>query len=161
MGTVVTQGLGPLGGPWGAPLPCGLLRGRGGWGCVVVGIKITPRPSSWKVDGVGVHSMLTNSIHPEGGNCEVLSPHLRRWWHGVITNVVPHGHGLHGGCVVERGGVELVLVVEDVPGDTGCVLPGFLFGVPAPVGEHGARHGSGVGHGFDATYCESLAAVPT
>lgn len=47
--------------PWGAPLPCGLPRG---WGCFLVGIKITPRPSSWKVDGVGVHFMLTNSIHP-------------------------------------------------------------------------------------------------
>gem|GEM_PF-6208747 len=52
---------GVLAPPWGAPLPCGLPRG---WGCFLVGIKITPRPSSWKVDGVGVHFMLTNSIHP-------------------------------------------------------------------------------------------------
>ena len=89
---------------------------------------------------MGVHFMLTNSIHPVGGNCEVLSPHLWRWRHGVIANVVPHGHGLHCGGVVELGGVELVLVVEDVPGDAGCVLPGFFFGVSAPVGEHGARH---------------------
>ena len=125
-----------------------------------MGIKITPRPSSWKVDGVGVHFMLTKSIHHEGGNREVFSPHLRGLGHGEVANVVSHGHGLHGGCVVERDGVEVALVVEDVPGDAGCVLPGFLFCVPAPVGEHGARHGSGVGHGFDATYWESLAAVP-
>lgn len=90
--------------------------------------------------GVGVHFMLTNSIHPASGNCEVLSPHLRRWWHGVIANVVPHGHGLHGGCVVERGGVELVLLVEDVPGDTGCVLPGFFFGVAVKARGDGLPH---------------------
>ena len=61
VGAVVTQWPGCLPPPWGAPLPCGLPRG---WGCFLVGIKITPGPSSWKVDGVGVHFMLTNSIHP-------------------------------------------------------------------------------------------------
>ena len=45
------------------PSPVGCLASRG-WGCFLAGIKITPRPSSWKVEGVGVHFMLTNSIHP-------------------------------------------------------------------------------------------------
>ena len=47
--------------PGALPSLAGCLAPRG-WGCFLVGIKITPRPSSWKVDGVGVHSMLTNSI---------------------------------------------------------------------------------------------------
>ena len=46
-----------------SPFLAGCLASRG-WGCFLAGIKITPRPSSWKVDGVGVHFMLTNSIHP-------------------------------------------------------------------------------------------------
>lgn len=33
-------------------------------GVFFVGIKITPRPSSWKVDGVGVHFLLTTIIPP-------------------------------------------------------------------------------------------------
>ena len=108
--------------PWGAPLPCGLFSVEG-VGCFLVGIKITPRPSSWKVDGVGVHFMLTNSIHPEGGNCEVLSPHLRWLGHRAVANVASQSLGLYDGCAIERGGVELVLMIEDVPGDTGCISP--------------------------------------
>lgn len=62
VGALVTQWSGCL--PPGAlPSLAGCLAPRG-WGCFLVGIKITPRPSSWKVDGVGVHLMLTNSIHP-------------------------------------------------------------------------------------------------
>ena len=124
VGAVVTQGLGLLAAPGLASSPAGCLAPKkGGWGCFLVGIKITPRPSSWKVDGVGVHFMLTNSIHPEGGNCEVLSPHLRWLGHRAVANVASQSLGLYDGCAIERGGVELVLMIEDVPGDTGCISP--------------------------------------
>lgn len=55
---------GVLAPPGALPSLAGCLAPRGWGGCFLVGIKITPRPSSWKVDGVGVHFMLTNSIHP-------------------------------------------------------------------------------------------------
>lgn len=126
VGAVVTQGLGLLvavGGSRAGPIPRGLFSVEGAGVFFLVGIKITPRPSSLVVDGVGVQSMLTNSIHPEGGNCEVLSPHLRWLGHRAVANVASQSLGLYDGCAIERGGVELVLMIEDVPGDTGCISP--------------------------------------
>lgn len=45
------------------PLPRGLFSVEG-VGVFFGGHKNNPRALTWKVDGVGVHFMLTNSIHP-------------------------------------------------------------------------------------------------